>query len=85
MLGRLTEAGPPYTYSVQRLDLERPRLARGDRKQPGVFGLGSLTAGATDHLRVTLTLPSGAGNTLQNQTSTISYAFNGTQRTATNK
>ena len=48
-------------------------------------GLSSLTAGATDHLRVTLTLPSGAGNTLQNQTSTISYAFNGTQRTATNK
>ena len=47
--------------------------------------LGSLTAGATDHLRVTLTLPSGAGNTLQNQSSTITYAFTGTQRAATNK
>ena len=47
--------------------------------------LGSLTNGATDHLRVTLTLPSGAGNSLQNQSSTISYAFTGTQRTATNK
>ena len=45
----------------------------------------SLTSGATDHLRVTLTLPSGAGNTLQNQSSTISYAFTGTQRAATNK
>jgi hypothetical protein len=47
--------------------------------------LGSLTNGATDHLRVTLTLPSGAPNTLQNQSSTISYAFTGTQRAATNK
>ena len=41
--------------------------------------------GATDHLRVTLTLPSGAPNTLQNQSSTITYAFTGTQRTATSK
>src|SRR5205814_1242190 len=47
--------------------------------------LSSTTAGSTDHLRVTLTLPSGAGNTLQNQSSTISYAFTGTQRAATNK
>ena len=47
--------------------------------------LASLTNGTTDHLRVTLTLPSGAGNTLQNQSSTISYAFTGTQRAATNK
>ena len=39
----------------------------------------------TDHLRVTLTLPSGAPNTLQNQSSTITYAFTGTQRTATSK
>ena len=34
---------------------------------------------------MTLTLPSGAGNTLQNQSSTITYTFNGTQRAATNK
>jgi hypothetical protein len=47
--------------------------------------LGSTSAGATDHLRVTLTLPSGAGNTLQNLSSTITYAFTGTQRAATNK
>jgi spore coat-associated protein N len=48
-------------------------------------GTNSLTSGTTDHLRVTLTLPSGAGNTLQNQSSTISYAFTGTQRAATSK
>jgi hypothetical protein len=47
--------------------------------------LGATTAGATDHLRVTLTFPSGAGTSLQNQSSTITYAFTGTQRTATDK
>lgn len=45
----------------------------------------TLTAGSTDHLRVTLTLPSGAGNTFQGLSSTVTYAFTGTQRTATDK
>jgi len=44
-----------------------------------------LTNGTTDHLLMTLTLPSGAGNTLQNKSSTITYTFTGTQRAATNK
>jgi hypothetical protein len=43
----------------------------------------TLTAGATNNLRVTLTLPSAAGNALQGQTSVIDYAFTGTQRAAT--
>lgn len=43
------------------------------------------TAGSTDHLRVTLTLPSSADNTFQNKTSTIRYVFNSTQRAATDK
>ena len=80
-----TEAGPPYTYTCGG----STSSVLGSRAVIGsslaLSGLSSLTTGATDHLRVTLTLPSGAGNTLQNQTSTISYAFNGTQRTATNK
>ena len=46
--------------------------------------LGSLISAATDHLRVTLTFPSGAGNTFQNLSSTITYAFTGTQRAGTN-
>lgn len=46
--------------------------------------LTATTAGATDNLRVTLTLPTSAGNTLQGLTSTITYAFTGTQRAATN-
>jgi spore coat-associated protein N len=40
--------------------------------------LSALTAGATDHLRLTLTLPSTADNTFQNQSSTIQYTFTGT-------
>ena len=43
------------------------------------------TAGADNFLRVRLTLPSSAPNTLQGQSSTISYAFTATQRAATSK
>jgi hypothetical protein len=45
----------------------------------------NLTAGATNNLRVTLTLPSGAGNTLQNQSSVLGYTFTATQRNGTAK
>lgn len=48
-------------------------------------GLASLTTGSTDHLRVTLTLPTAAPNTMQGLTSTISYNFLGTQRVAGSK
>jgi hypothetical protein len=47
--------------------------------------LTSLTGGNTDHLRVTLTFPSSAGNSLQGQTTAVTYAFTGNQRTATNE
>lgn len=47
--------------------------------------LTATTAGNTDYLRVTLTFPAGAGNTLQGLSSTIQYAFTGTQRAATSK
>jgi len=40
--------------------------------------LGALTAGSTDHLRLTLALPSAADNTFQNQTSVVQYTFTGT-------
>lgn len=45
----------------------------------------SLTAASTDQLRLTLTFPSTAGNTLQGLSSTIQYSFVGTQRAATDK
>jgi hypothetical protein len=41
-----------------------------------------LSGNAHNYVRATLTLPSGAPNTLQGQSSTITYAFTGTQRTA---
>jgi hypothetical protein len=80
-----TESGPPYTYtcsgSTTSVLATRPVIGA----TIALSNLGSLTSGATDRLRVTLTFPSGAGNTLQNQSSTITYAFTGTQRTGTNK
>lgn len=80
-----TEAGtsPAYTYTCS--GITTPVLA----SQPviaanaALSGLSSLTAGASDNLRSTLTLPAGADNTFQNLTSTITFAFTGTQRTAT--
>jgi spore coat-associated protein N len=80
-----TESGPPYTYTCggSTSSVVASRAVIGSNI--ALSNLGATTAGATDHLRVTLTLPSGAGNTLQNQSSTISYAFTGTQRAATNK
>jgi predicted ribosomally synthesized peptide with SipW-like signal peptide len=80
-----TESGPPYTYScsgtTSSVLASRAVIGSG----LSLSNLGSTSAGATDHLRVTLTLPSGAGNTLQNQSSTISYTFSGTQRAATDQ
>src|SRR3954465_3477960 len=80
-----TEAGPPYTYSCSGSTSSVLASRPGVGSALALSTLGSLTNGTTDHLRVTLTLPGTANNTLQNQSSTISYAFTGTQRTATNK
>jgi len=80
-----TEAGPPYTYtcggSTSSVLTSRAVIQTGVT----LNNLSALTAGATDHLRVTLTFPSGAGNSFQNKSSTIQYAFTGTQRTGTDK
>jgi spore coat-associated protein N len=80
-----TEAGPPYTYSCSGAtsSVLASRAVIGSTLS--LSNLGVTAPGATDHLRVTLTLPSGAPNSLQNQNSTITYAFTGTQRTATSK
>jgi predicted ribosomally synthesized peptide with SipW-like signal peptide len=80
-----TESGPPYTYTCG--GSTSTVLSSRAVIQSGVTlnNLSSLTAGTTDHLRVTLTFPSGAGNTFQNKSSTLQYTFTGTQRAATNK
>jgi hypothetical protein len=42
--------------------------------------LGSVTAGTTDYLRVTLTFPTSASDTLQGQSSVIGLTFTAVQR-----
>src|SRR5204863_3025232 len=64
-----TEAGPPYTYTCggSTSTVLASRAVIGSSLS--LSNLSSTTAGATDHLRVTLTLPGAAPNTLQNQSS----------------
>ena len=80
-----TESGPPYTYTCSGTTtsiLASTAVATLKTTPSSLSGLGSLTAGGSDYLMVTLSLPSGTGNTFQNLTSTISYNFTGTQRAA---
>jgi predicted ribosomally synthesized peptide with SipW-like signal peptide len=71
--------GPPYTYTCGGTTTSV--LA----SSPVIVGASTLnnvtlTAGANNFLRVTLTLPSSAPNSMQNQSSTIQYSFTATQR-----
>ena len=82
-----TEAGngttTPYTYtcsgSIQTVVLSAAVVGSNISLSSQVTP-AALTAGGTDHLRVTLTLPSTAPNTMQGLTSTLQYTFTGTQR-----
>lgn len=80
-----TESGPPYTYTcsgtTSTVLASRPVIGSAI----ALSNLTTTTAGATDHIRLTLTLPATAGNTFQGLTSSITYAFTATQRTGTNK
>lgn len=81
-----TESGSaPYTYTCggSTATVLASRAVIGSTLS--LSNLTATTAGSTDHLRLTLTLPSGAGNTFQNLSSTITYAFTGTQRAGTDK
>jgi predicted ribosomally synthesized peptide with SipW-like signal peptide len=80
-----TESGPPYTYTCSgaTTTIIASRAVIGSNLS--MAGLSALTAAGTDHLRLTLTFPSAAGNTFQNQSSTLLYTFTGTQRVATSK
>jgi spore coat-associated protein N len=79
-----TESGPPYTYtcggSTSTVLASRALIG----SNIALSNL-ALTVGATDHLRVTVSFPSSAGNTLQNQSSTVSYTFTGVQRAGTDQ
>lgn len=82
-----TEAGtaPAYTYTCSGTTTSvlatRPVIGAN----LSLAGLTSLNAGNTDNLVVTLTFPTGADNTFQNQSSVVNFAFTGTQRAATNR
>lgn len=82
-----TEAGssPAFTYTCSGTTstVLASRAIIGSNM--ALSNLTATTNGVTDHLRVTLSLPSAADNTFQNKTSTVTYAFNATQRAATNK
>ena len=79
-----TESGPPYTYtcggSTSTVLASSPLIGTN----VALSNL-TLTAGTTDHLRVTVTLPSTAGNNLQNLSSTVGYTFAGVQRAGTSQ
>ena len=82
-----TESGssPAFTYTcggtTSTVVASRAVIGSGI----AMSNLTTTTAGNTDHLRLTLTFPSAAGNTFQGVTSTIQYSFTGTQRAATNE
>jgi spore coat-associated protein N len=82
-----TEGGtaPAYTYTCSGTTSTVLASAPVVGTNLALSNLSALTAGNTDHLRVTLTLPGTAGNTFQGLTSTIQYTFTGTQRAATNR
>ena len=80
-----TESGPPYTYTCSgtTTTVLASTSVSGLKATPvSLTPLNSLTAGQTDHLVVTLTLPSTADDTFENLTSTLTYTFTGTQRAA---
>jgi predicted ribosomally synthesized peptide with SipW-like signal peptide len=82
-----TEAGvsPAFTYTCGGVTTAVRATVPVIGATLALSNLASLTAGTTDHLHITLTLPSTAGNTFQGLSSTVAFAFTGTQRTATNK
>jgi hypothetical protein len=80
-----TESGPPYTYTCggTTSTVLASRAVIGT--DVSLSNMSSVTAGSTDRLRVTLTLPGAAGNSLQGQSSTINYTFTANQRAAASK
>jgi len=79
-----TESGPPYTYTcgATTTNLVNVQPVIGSYT---LAGLSALSAGGTDHLRIKLLLPSGAGNSFQGLSSTLGYVFTATQRAAASK
>lgn len=77
-----TEGGsaPAYTYTCSGTTTSvlaaRPIIG----SDLVLSNLSATAAGATDHLRVTVSLPSSAPSTMQGASTTVTYAFTGEQR-----
>jgi spore coat-associated protein N len=80
-----TESGPPYTYTCGGTTTSVLTTRQIIGNNIALSNMSALTAGNTDRLRVTLTLPAATGNTLQGQSSTLSYVFTANQRVAANQ
>lgn len=76
-----TGTAAPYTCTGSQSVLPATAII-GDGLAKALANLTSLTAGNSDFLKVTTSLPSGADNTFQGKTSTIKFDFTATQRTA---
>ena len=81
-----TESGtsPAFTYSCSGTTSTVLASRAVIGSSIALSNLTTTTAGNTDHLHLTLTFPSAAGNTFQGLSSTIQYSFTGTQRNGTN-
>jgi spore coat-associated protein N len=77
-----TEGGtnPAYTYTCggTTTSVLASRAVIGS--SIALSNLAATTAGSTDFLRVTLSFPTGAGDSFQTKSSTINFTFNGVQR-----
>ncbi|HBH58964.1 MAG TPA: hypothetical protein DEP82_06625 [Arthrobacter bacterium] len=82
-----TEAGttPAYTYTCGGTTTPVLATRAVIGANLALTNLASVTAGSTDYLRVTATLPASADNTFQGKSSVVGFTFTGTQRSATNK
>jgi len=82
-----TESGtaPAYTYTCSGTTTSILAASAAGNTST-LSSLAALSSGSsTDHLLVTLALPTAAGNSLQGLSTTITYAFNGMQRAAASK
>ena len=80
-----TGAAPAYVYSCSGTtkSVLASRALIGSNL--ALSNLSALAANNVDNLVATLTFPTAADNSFQNQSSVVSFTFTGTQRAATNQ
>lgn len=82
-----TETGtaPAYAYTCSGTTKSVLSTRAVIGSNMALSNLAALTPNNTDNLVATMTFPSAADNTFQNQSSVINFTFTGTQRAATNQ